>query len=243
VPAGLACFVPHPVAVTPRAELTRVLFWPGILAFVALVAVSVLAFRARRTRPHLWLGWSWYLIVAAPVIGLVQVGQQAHADRYTYLPAIGLVLALAFELRELAVRRPRLRPALVAACLAALLALVPLTARQIDTWRDSRTLFTHALEVTEKNYLAATFLGQVERRKGELGSARTHLEQALEDNKYHVPAMLELGLTLAELGDLTGARKALKRTLRNDPDNAVALQALAEVERRLDPRPPEKDEP
>ena len=101
-----------------------------------------------------------------------------------------------------------------------------------DTWRDSRTLFAHALEVTEKNYLAATFLGEVERRKGELESARAHLEQALEANKFHVPAMLELGLTLTELGDLPGARRSLKRTLRNDPANAVAQRALEEVERR-----------
>jgi len=240
VPTGLACFVPHPVAVTPRPELTRVLFWPGIFALVALVAVSVLAFQARRARPHLWLGWSWYLIAAAPVIGFVQVGQQAYADRYTYLPAIGLVLALALELRALAARRPRLRPALVAGCLAAMLGLVPLTARQIDTWRDSRTLFTHALDVTERNYLAATFLGQVERRKGELEAARKHLEQALDYDKYHVPAMLELGLTLAELGDANGARKLLKRTLRHDPDNAVAQRALAEVERRIGPGSPVK---
>jgi tetratricopeptide (TPR) repeat protein len=233
VPTGLACFVPHPVAVTPHAELTRVLLWPGLLSFAALAAVTALAFRARRARPHLWLGWAWYLVAAAPVIGFVQVGQQAYADRYTYLPGIGLALALALELRAHAGRHPRLRPVIVASCAAALAALVPLTVRQIDTWRDSRTLFTHALAVTDRNYQAATFLGQVERRRGGLGAARAHLEQALEFNKFHVPAMLELGLTLEELGDLRGARRMLNRTLRNDPSSAAAQRALAEVERRL----------
>ncbi len=232
-PAGLACFVPHPVVVTPREELARVLFWPGLLSFVALAAVTALAFQQRRVRPHFWLGWLWYLLAAAPVIGFVQVGQQAYADRYTYLPTIGPALALAFELRALAARRPRLRPLLVAACALVLAALVPLSARQIATWRDSRTLFTHALAVTEHNYLAGTFLGQVERRKGELDAARAHLERALEDNKFYAPAMLELGLTLAELDDLTGARKALKRTLRNDPANSQAQRALTSVEQRL----------
>jgi tetratricopeptide (TPR) repeat protein len=242
VPAGLACFVPHPVVVTPREELARVLFWPGLLAFVALVAVTALAFLQRRARPHLLLGWTWYLVAAAPVIGFVQVGQQAYADRYTYLPMIGPALALAFELRALAARRPRLRPMLAGGCALVLAALVPLSARQIDTWHDSRTLFTHALAVTGHNYLAGTFLGEVERRKGELEAARAHLEQALVDNKFHVPAMLELGLTLTELGDLSGARKALKRTLRNDPANAPAQRALLEVERRLgdDPSPVER---
>jgi tetratricopeptide (TPR) repeat protein len=243
VPTGLACFVPHPVAVTPPVELTRVLFWPGLVAFAALVAASALAFAGNRTRPYLWLGWSWYLVAAAPVIGLVQVGQQAYADRYTYLPALGLALALALELRALAARHPRLRAGVVAACLAALLALVPLTARQIDTWRDSRALFTHALAATEKNYLAATFLGSIERRRGELEAARAHLEQALADNKFHVPAMLELGLTLHELGEASAARRMLKRVLRNDPGNAVAQRALAEVERRLGPGPNDTDEP
>jgi tetratricopeptide (TPR) repeat protein len=232
-PARLACFVPHPVLVTPRVELGRALFVPGLIGLAGVVLVSVLAWRARRTRPQLLAGWLWYLVAAAPVIGFVQVGHQAHADRYTYLPSIGLVLALAFELRALAAARVRLVPALAGASSLALAVLVPLTARQIDTWRDSRTLFTHALEVTEKNYLAATFLGEIERRNGTLQEARAHLEFAVATNKLYVPAMLELGLTLAALGDDAGARRQLKRTLRNDPDNVAARRALDEVERRI----------
>src|SRR6185503_19035412 len=152
------------------------------------------------------------------------------ADRYTYVPAIGLALALVYELGASVLRRPELRVPVAAASCAWLAGLAVLTARQIDTWRDSRTLFEHALAVTEHNYQAATFLGRVERRRGELEAARAHLEQALEDNKFHVAAMLELGLTLEELGDLPGARRTLKRTLRNDPTNTTAQRALAEVE-------------
>jgi protein O-mannosyl-transferase len=234
-PVDLACFVPHPVVVTPREELARVLLWPGLGAGLALLALTGLAWRARRSRPHLLAGWLWYVIAAAPVIGLVQVGQQAHADRYTYLPTIGLALALVFELRALATRRPALRPALVGASVAALLALGALAWRQIGTWRESRTLFTHALAVTERNYLAATFLGTVERQTGELESARAHLEFALQANKYDVPAMLELARTLQALGDLPGARRNAKRALRHEPENAEASALLAEVERALGP--------
>jgi len=235
LPGTLTCFVPHPVLVTPRAELGRALFLPGTLGLIGIVAVTVLLVRLRAGRPHLLVGWLWFLVALAPVIGLVQVGHQAHADRYTYLPSVGLLLALVFELRVAS--RPGLIPVFGAALTGLALFFALRTRPQIDTWHDSRTLFRHALAADPRNYLAATFLGQVERRAGEPAAAREHLELALEANKLHVPAMLELGLTLVELGDLPEARKALKRTLRNDPGNAAALRALGEVERRLGPTP------
>jgi len=235
VPTSLACFVPHPVVVTPREELAQVLFRPGLVACVALLAVTLFAWRQRRARPHLWLGWAWYLVVALPVIGLVQVGQQAYADRYTYLPLIGPVLALVFELRARALAAPRARPWIAALVGAACVALVPLTMRQIGTWRDSRTLFEHATAVTRANYLAETFLGEIERRRGNPQVAREHLERALEANKFHVPAMLELGRTLEALGDLPGARRLYNRTLRNAPGDPAARRALEELERRSPP--------
>jgi protein O-mannosyl-transferase len=242
-PRDLACFVPHPVLVTPRAELLRALFLPGLLGLLGLVTLTVLLVRQRRRRPHLLVGWLWYLVAAAPVIGFVQVGHQAYADRYTYLPTIGLFLALVFELRERAAGSTERRVALTLLFLLALCGS-PLhrTVDQIDTWRDSRTLFEHALETHPRNHIAATYLGQIERRAGELEAARRHLELALEANKFHVPAMLELGLTLQELGELPEARKLLKRTLRNDPENAAAQRALAEVERQIGTEAPSGEE-
>ncbi|HEX6885218.1 MAG TPA: tetratricopeptide repeat protein [Planctomycetota bacterium] len=237
LPGELACFVPHPVLVTPRAELGRALFLPGTLGLLGIAAVTALFLRLRAGRPHLLVGWLWFLLALLPVIGLVQVGHQAHADRYTYLPTVGLLLALVLELRARVAARPAHAPVLAAGLAALALFFALRTRPQIDTWRDSRTLFQHALAANPRNYLAATFLGQVERRAGELAAARGHLELALEANKLHVPAMLELGLTLLELGDLPEARKLLKRTLRNDPGNAAAQRALAEVERRLGPGP------
>jgi len=232
-PSALACFVPHPVLVTPREELASALHRPALLTAAALVALTVLVLRQRRERPYLLVGWSWYLVTALPVIGFVQVGQQAYADRYTYLPTIGLGIMLAFLGRELLVRRPHLVPWAAGFVALVLCALALLSARQVGVWRDSRTLFTHAARVTDRNYLAHTFLGAAARRAGRLDEARAEFERALEDNKLHVQAMLELGLTLQELGDLPGARRALNRTLRNDPRNEQALRALAEVERAL----------
>jgi len=233
VPVSLGCFVPHPVTVTPREELSRVLYQPGLLALLGLLATSFFFWRQRRRRPHLLVGWLWYGIALLPVIGLVQVGQQAYADRYTYLPLIGPVLALVFELRALAANGPRARAWCVGGTLAATLALVPLTWRPIGTWSDTRTLFEHALAVRDRNYLAETTLGALDRREGRLAEARAHLERALEANKFHLEAMLELGLTLRDQEDWVGARRMLKRALRHDPANAQAQAALAQVERRI----------
>jgi tetratricopeptide (TPR) repeat protein len=233
-PRDLACFVPHPVVVTPRDELASALYLPGALAFLGLVAVTLLAWRARVRHPHLLFGWAWFLVCAAPVIGFLQVGQQAYADRYTYLPTLGLLIAVLFELRRLAREKRARQWAFGLLVLGWCAALLGPSRRQIDTWRDSRTLFEHAFRTVPRNYLAATFLGEAERRRGELGAARAHLETALEANKFHLPAMLELGLTLAEMGELTEARKTLKRALRHDPANAQAQGALADVQRRLE---------
>jgi len=232
-PSGLACLVPHPVAVTPPAELGRVLYLPAALSAAAIALALGLAFRARRTRPELLFGLAWYLVVAAPVIGFVQVGVQAHADRYTYLPTIGLVLALARTLERLVAARPALQRPLTVLALGVLAALAGASLRQSATWRDSRTLFERALAVTEKNWIAATYLGEVERRAGNLDSARAHLEYALAAQKTHVPAMFELALVSLEQGDLVSARRELKRVLRNEPGHAQAERLLQRVEREL----------
>jgi len=240
-PSGLACLVPHPVAVTPPEELARVLYLPAALAAAGIALALGLALRVRRTRPEILFGLAWYLVVAAPVIGFVQVGVQAHADRYTYLPTIGLALALAWTLERLVVARPALRHPLTVAALAALGALSAASWRQIATWRDSRTLFEHALAVTEKNWIAATYLGEVERRAGNLPAARAHLEYALAAQKTHVPAMFELALVSLEQGDLVSARRELNRVLRNDGGNAQARRLLQRVEKELGTREPAGD--
>jgi tetratricopeptide (TPR) repeat protein len=232
-PIDLACLVPHPSAVTPRAELARALFVPAAAVLVLGLAALVLAWRSRRARPEFFFGLAWYLVVAAPVIGFVQVGVQGHADRYTYLPTIGLAFAVAVTVERAAQARPALVKPLALATVAVLGTLSVLTARQIATWRDSKTLFAHALAVTESNWVAATYLGEVERLAGELDAAEKHLEFALEVQKGHAPAMFELARVHLERGELTDARRLLRRTLRNDPAHALAQRMLAEVEREL----------
>ncbi len=228
-PSGLACIVPHP-AVT-RADLGRELWIPGLASLAGLVVASGLAFALRRRAPWLLVGWAWYLVTLLPVIGLVQVGVQAHADRYTYLPSIGLYLMAGFSLRALVLRRPALRPGAVGAAALALVLLAALAWRQVGFWKDSRTLFEHALAVTEDNWVAETYLGKVERRAGDPASARARFERALAANPRHVEAMLELGYACEALGDRPAAHRAFQRVLRNDPANPRAHEALERLER------------
>ena len=149
-PSHLAVFYPLPQDWT----------WPVIcLAIVLFLAVSWLAVRYGRQRPHLLVGWFWYVGTLVPVIGLVQVGGQAMADRYTYIPSIGIALALVFEAREWARRfqLSTLTSALTAGVILA--ACAGATTYQLRFWKDSQTLFTHALGVTRDNTVGHTDLG------------------------------------------------------------------------------------
>src|SRR5205807_1838606 len=134
--------------------------WKVIAALLALAALSALAFALRRTRPWLAAGWAWYLLTLLPVIGIVQVGMQSMADRYMYVPLIGLAIAVAWEAAE---RAPRPAPT-AAVILLALWAV--LSWRQIPVWHDGLTLFTHALAVTPDNFLAHDNLGVELDRRG-----------------------------------------------------------------------------
>jgi protein O-mannosyl-transferase len=151
-PSDLAVFYPYP----------RTFPWLSLaVAALLLGGVSALALAQLRRRPWLAVGWLWFLGVMVPMVGLVQVGGQALADRYSYLPSIGLCLIAAFGLGELAGRGPRARAAVVSASLLALAAGAALTWRQVGFWRDNATLYRHAYEVTDDNFLAATNLAWV----------------------------------------------------------------------------------
>lgn len=149
-PSDLAVFYPHPgVALSPLRALAS-------LALLLLLTAG--AWRLRRSQPAVLVGWLWFLGTLLPVIGLVQVGWQARADRYTYLPSIGLFVALAWGAGALATT-PERRTALAAATGAALAACCFVTQAQVGYWRDSETLFLRALAVTRENFLAENNLG------------------------------------------------------------------------------------
>jgi protein O-mannosyl-transferase len=156
-PTGLAPFYTHPHMIpdgwTPEFY-NRFYIYAALLLMITGAAIWFI-----RQRPFLAIGWFWYLGALMPVIGIIQVGTQARADRYTYLPMIGVYLMVAWLLKEIADRWPQTRFSLAAACLAALTALSVLTWLQVSYWIDSYKLFEHAVVVTDKNYFAFNHIG------------------------------------------------------------------------------------
>jgi Tfp pilus assembly protein PilF len=234
-PSGLAPFYPHPATVYPDA-LSRMLP-AALLAGALLVAITTLVLGRLRDRPYLAVGWLWYLGMAVPVIGLVQVGSQSHADRYAYLPLIGLQIALAFGLRDLWRARPGLRTPIVAGAVAAVMASTALAWRQTGFWRDDATLFGHTLAVTTDNYFAHYNLGNHLLRSGRPERAEAHFRETLRIQPRHPEAAANLGVALAQQGRAEEARLVLARALDIDPQAAaphVTLGLLDAQERRYD---------
>ena len=150
-PSGLAVFYPHPGSGLP--------LWKPLLAAALLLGLTLLALRSWPRRGYLAVGWLWFLGMLVPTIGLVQVGSQAHADRYMYLPLAGLAIALAWGAPDLCAARARRRVALAGAALLVVALLAVATRLQLRHWHDSVALFEHALAVTEDNHIAHAQLG------------------------------------------------------------------------------------
>jgi tetratricopeptide (TPR) repeat protein len=206
----------------------------------ALLSASLAVRLSWRSRPWLTVGWLWYLGTLLPVIGIVQVGWQAMADRYTYLPLIGIFVAAVWEAAgRIGPARAR-QTAGAAASLAALAVLGALTWRQTAFWQDSVSVFTRAAAVTPGNMMAEYYLGTAHRLAGNFDAAVRHLNEAIRINPRFPGVSNELGLTLSEIGDLEGAVRAYERALQLEPDSAAthnnlgyALDRLGQPERAL----------
>jgi Tfp pilus assembly protein PilF len=227
-PAGLAVFYPYPAHGMPAANVA--------LAALVLSGFTATAVFLRRRAPWCTAGWAWYLLVVAPVIGLVQVGSQGRADRYAYLPLIGIWLAAAWSVRELLLGRPRLRPAVLLLTAVAIALFAFIAARQISFWRSTTRLFEHALEVTDGNYQAYRLLGEEARRLGHRAEAVNRFRQGVLAAPRSSGAHNRLGMALFEEGKLDEAASAYREAIRINPENAeahnnlgVALTALGEL--------------
>ncbi|MCC6847406.1 MAG: tetratricopeptide repeat protein [Deltaproteobacteria bacterium] len=218
-PTGLAVFYP------PREDLS---VWAALAAAALVAAVTVAVLRAARRAPYLLVGWLWYLGTLVPVIGLVRHGEQAMADRFTYLPSIGIFMVLAWAARELAAgARPRVPAGLATAGGAlALAACVAATARQLDHWRDSVSLFTHALAVAPDNYVAHGNLGVALDALGRHTEAMAHFERAVALAPSFAKARLNLGNALARSGSVEAAEAEYREAVRLDPGSALASYDL-----------------
>jgi Flp pilus assembly protein TadD len=233
-PAGLAAH--YPLAL-PDGETA--VGAPAIAATLLLVAITVIAFRMRRAAPGVLFGWLWYLGTLVPVIGLVQVGGQARADRYAYVPLIGVFVAAAWSVdaivrraggaaKRRAVRAMRPRVA-AGACAAVVAALALASARQIDYWRDTITLFERSLAVSPRNAFAHNNLGVARLAQGRIDDALAHYRAAIDADPSNAHAHSNLGQALLRRGDLSAAEPTLREAVRLAPRFAEAHHNLGLV--------------
>jgi tetratricopeptide (TPR) repeat protein len=211
-PIELAVF--YPIRAVSAAEAAAA-------AIVLLLATGFFAWRGRRT-PAAAVGWAWFVGMLVPVIGLVHVGGQAYADRFTYLPHLGLFVAIVWTIAD---ALPRTLA--TAAAAVGLVCLAAVSVWQVGHWRDSVTLFTRALAVTEGNFMAHNNLGVVLAEQGRIDEAAAHYASAVAANPTWPEARSNYGNVFAWRGDFAAARVQYEAALQVRPDFAVARNNLA----------------
>jgi len=219
-PYGLAAFYQHPIT-RPPAQVAG--------AALVLAVITFFCVREYRRRPYLIVGWLWYLGTLVPVIELVQAGDFSHADRYTYLPHIGVFIMAAWGVADLAAAWKVPRKAVAALSGAALAALTVCAAVQAGYWHDSRTLFLHAIEAGHASALAYDNVAAYDMDKGNNKEAKECLQKALELKPLDLKALNNLGLIAMNAGDYDEARTHLERVIKLRPDHIGALNNLAKL--------------
>ncbi len=215
-PADLAVFYPYPDAF-PASQVAA--------ALVFLLGVTAAALYGLRRRPYLAVGWFWYLGTLVPVIGIVQVGSQAMADRYAYIPLVGIFIALAWGAVDLVGTRLR-ATGLAAAAVVVLLGWGVVTRAQLAHWKNDETLYSHALAVTEDNYLIHHNFGVSLATQKRYDEAIEHYREAVRINGFP-SSRLNLGVLLSDRGDASAAIANYEEALRRNPRDTGARNNLA----------------
>lgn len=220
-PSGLALLYPH--------QGTKLPLWEIGLSAALLAGILWGVFAGRKKYPYLITGWLWYLGMLAPVIGIMQVGPQAHADRYTYLPQIGLTIMFVWLAADWCASL-RYRRAVLSTAAAVVLTVLAVTAyRQTQYWRNSISLWTHTLECTGENSIAHNNLGGLLGQKGQLEKAIMHFEKAIKISPDFTDAYYNLGVILGSLERFDEAIPYLEHALKINPDDAGGHCVLGAV--------------
>lgn len=224
-PVDLAVFYPHPGSSLPLGQVVG--------AGLSLASIAVLVIWTSQRYRYLTVGWLWYLGTLVPVIGLLQAGGQAMADRYAYLPMIGLYIMVAWGIPELAANLKHRRTLLITTSGMLFSVLMTVSRLQAKHWQSSIALFEHALSVTgANNWLAHNNLGVALAEQGRLEEAAAHYLQALRGRHDYAEAHYNLGTALFELGKIEEALPHLEEALRIKPDYAEAHNQLGMVAHR-----------
>ncbi|MBT3921214.1 MAG: tetratricopeptide repeat protein [Nitrospina sp.] len=218
-PQGLSIFYPHPGNALP--------FWKALVGLVVLVGVTIWAVRRIWQAPYLAVGWFWYLGTLVPVIGIVQVGEQAMADRYMYIPMVGIFIAIVWGLSEsIKINKYKLLPILVVIPL-----LTALTWAQLSHWKSSASLFKHAISVTENKspsfVIAYNNFGHALASEHRYEEAVEQFQQAIKINPYYSKAHNNLGYSLSELKRFDEAMEHYQHAINIETNYAEAYNNLA----------------
>ena len=212
LPTDLALIYPYPHS------------WPLAIVIATgtvLFALTVIFLVQARRFPYLAVGWFWFLGTLVPAIGLVQAGVQAMADRYTYLPSIGIFILVTWGISELVASAPRKVATCAFAGGLALCLCIGLTVNQLRYWRDSLAIFTHTVNVTADNYAADDCLGKTLQNMGDNTDAGKFFEQSVSLEPTYPMAQFDLGMNLLKLGDPNGAGQHLATAVRLYPSDPV----------------------
>ena len=223
---GKALWPTHLAAFYPYADNVPTWKIAAALMFLALITATVLL---QRQRKYLLAGWLWFLGSLVPVIGLLQVGEQAMADRYAYLPFIGLFIAIVWGIPDLA-HEGKLKPVYVSlgACIV-VFALSLLTYQQVGYWQSTKTLWTHTLAVTGPNYMAEDSLGAELMGEEKIAEAKHHFQTAVAINPRDGFGLVNLGVTDKLSGDIAGAVQNYEAAIRSTSDRNLQATALGNL--------------
>jgi tetratricopeptide (TPR) repeat protein len=219
-PDNLAVFYPYPKSIA---------LWKVMGAGLLLIILSVVFFRIKRAKPYFAVGWLWYIGTLVPVIGLVQVGMQGMADRYTYVPLIGLFIIIAWGVPDIVSKWRYKRIGLAATIAITLVTLIITTRLQVRYWSNSTILFEHALDVTVDNSVAHVNLGEALGEQGKTDAAVRHCYEALRIKPDLVTPHLNLGVALRGQGKLNEAVNHFSMALQIKPDCAEAHYELGDT--------------
>jgi tetratricopeptide (TPR) repeat protein len=220
-PADLAVFYPH-----PKGTLS---LWIVGLSLVALLAVTLSVFVARKKYPYLITGWLWYLGMLVPVIGLIQVGAQAHADRYTYLPQIGIYLSVIWAITDLSARWKWRKVILGTASALAISLLMALSWRQVGYWSSSVRLWRHTLAVTTNNDVAERGLGTELLRLGQVDEAIAHDRAALRIHPRDANGLTNLANALLQKKEYPEAIRLYREVIGVRPNDSEMRRNLGKA--------------
>ena len=217
-PSSLAVYYPH--------QEGAIASWKIAGAAVLVGGITILVLRMARRRPYLAFGWFWYLTTLLPVSGLIQVGGQSMADRYTYVPLIGIFVMISWGVADMASSWRLRAPALAATAFVALFVLAFVSWHQAAYWRDDRTLFSHAIDVTSDNYLAELNLGVALEREHKIDEAIPHYAEALRIRPFYADAHYNLAVALGRKGSINEAALHYGKVLQIRPRDANAHNNL-----------------